>query len=101
VTFGEAISTHRKKNSLSQKELAQQITKEDGEPISPQYLNDIEHDRRGPGSHHLIEQFAKKLKIEREFLYYLAGEIPNDLRKTEVDEKKAVAAFKAFRKTLH
>ena len=49
-SFGSAIASGRKKKGLSQKKLAAKITKEDGEAITPQYLNDIEHDRRKPSS---------------------------------------------------
>ena len=45
-TFGKAIADARKALKISQKELAYKILKEDGEPITPQYLNDIERDRR-------------------------------------------------------
>ena len=59
VTFGQAISKARKGLGLSQKELAARVMKEEGGgSISPQYLNDIEHDRRSPTSDHLIKQFA-------------------------------------------
>jgi len=44
---------------MSQKELAGKIKKEDGLPISAQYLNDIEHDRRNPPSEFLIAQIAE------------------------------------------
>jgi transcriptional regulator with XRE-family HTH domain len=100
MTFGEKIADARKKANLSQKELANLIKKEDGEAISPQYLNDIEHDRRNPPSAFLIDQFGKTLKIPKEVLYYLAGEIPADLKNVEADDKKVVDAYKAFRKAL-
>lgn len=47
-TFGKIVSAARKELGISQKDLAAKIVKEDGETISPQYLNDIEHDRRNP-----------------------------------------------------
>src|SRR3546814_7067475 len=63
--FGRQISKARKAKALSQKELAAKIMKEeDGTAISPQYLNDIEHDRSSPTSDHLIRQFAELLNIE-------------------------------------
>lgn len=85
---------------MSQRELAAHIIKEDGQPISPQYLNDIERDRRNPPSDYLIEQFAEVLDEPKDMLYHLAGEIPKDLRETEADEKRVVEAWTAFRKTL-
>ncbi len=49
MTFGLAIAKARKAKGLSQKELAALVVKdEEGGAISPQYLNDIEHDRRSP-----------------------------------------------------
>jgi transcriptional regulator with XRE-family HTH domain len=62
TTFGQAVANARKAKGLSQKELAALIVKDEGGgAISPQYLNDIEHDRRSPTSDHLIKQFAKVL----------------------------------------
>ena len=81
MTFGSVIAEERKKLKLSQKELAALVKKEDGNPISPQYLNDIEWDRRKPSSDHLIQQFAKVLKINQDYLHYLAGSLPDEIRK--------------------
>ena len=99
-TFGEIISEKRKKAGLSQKELATRVTKEDGKPISPQYLNDIERDRRNPPSEHLIEQFASILSIAPETLYYCAGELPPSVRYEDVSERMIAEAFKEFRKVI-
>lgn len=100
MTFGQVISDARKKANLSQKELAARVKKEDGQPISPQYLNDIERDRRNPPSDFLIEQFAAILNIPSEVLYFQAGELPADIKDTEADNEHVVKAFKAFRKSL-
>ncbi len=100
MTFGQIISEARKKVNLSQKELAARIKKEDGQPISPQYLNDIERDRRNPPSDLLIEQFAAILNIEKDVLYFYAGELPADVKGTQTDSEHVVAAYKAFRKAL-
>jgi transcriptional regulator with XRE-family HTH domain len=100
MTFGQVISNARKKANLSQKELAARVKKEDGQPISPQYLNDIERDRRSPSSDFLIEQFATILSIPPDVLYFQAGELPADIRSIEVDNERVVNGFKAFRKSL-
>jgi len=100
MTFGQIISEARKQANLSQKELAARVKKEDGQPISPQYLNDIERDRRNPPSDFLIEQFASILNIPPEFLYFQAGELPADIKDIEADSEQVVNAFKAFRKSL-
>lgn len=101
-TFGQIIAEARKALGISQKDLAGKILKEDGSPISPQYLNDIEHDRRDPPSEFLIDQFAKHLKLSKEHLIAAAGRWPADLRNklAAADPKKVEEAFTAFRKVL-
>lgn len=101
-TFGQIIAEARKALRISQKDLAGKIRKEDGEPISPQYLNDIEHDRRDPPSEFLIVQFAKELKLSKEHLIAAAGRWPADIRDklAAADPKKVEEAFTAFRKVL-
>lgn len=100
MSFGRVLADARKKANLSQKELAAKIKKEDGQPISAQYLNDIEHDRRNPPSSHLLEQFARELNTPVEYLYYLAGELPADLKGREANQEQVVAAYQAFRREL-
>lgn len=98
-TFGQVLSEARKQQKLSQKELAEKLKKEDGAPISPQYLNDIEHDRRNPPSEFILEQIAAILKIPRDVLSYYADRMPSDVPKN-VDGERVVAAYQAFRKAL-
>src|SRR5262245_14647781 len=102
ASFGQLISARRKQVGLSQKQLAGQITKEDGEPISPQYLNDIERNRRNPPSESLIDQFATVLGISKDHLCFAAGTMPSDLRKlrSTAEPEKVEAAFRAFRKVF-
>jgi transcriptional regulator with XRE-family HTH domain len=91
-TLGAAISAGRKKLNLSQKQLAERLT------ISPQYLNDIEHDRRSPSSDHMIQQFAQELGLSADWLYYLAGKMPDDVRRAKLDAKQVARGFAAFRR---
>ncbi len=98
--LGDIIADNRKKLGLTQKYLAQCIKKEDGKPITAQYLNDIEHNRRSPSSPVIIERLAKALHLEPEVLYFQAGTIPSDLLRKRVTNEKVVAAFEAFRKKL-
>lgn len=101
VTFGQTVSKARKAKSLSQKDLAAIILKEeDGTPISPQYLNDIEHDRRSPTSDHLIRQFAKALQLDEGSLFVLAGKIPDDVRRKVKNLEQAAVAFMSFRTSI-
>jgi transcriptional regulator with XRE-family HTH domain len=96
TTFGSYISDARKKRGISQKELAALILREDGEAISPQYLNDIERDRRNPSSDHLIGQFAEALGLQIEYLQYLVGKLPDD-RPKNLSEQEVVQFMRAFR----
>jgi transcriptional regulator with XRE-family HTH domain len=100
TTLGSFIAEQRKKLGLSQKDLASKILREeDGKPISPQYLNDIERDRRQPTSDHLLRQFASVLGAESDYLFFLSGTIPADIRAKRIPADEVVAAFKAFRKS--
>ena len=97
MTFGQAVAAARKKKLLSQKQLASSILKEDGAPISPQYLNDIERDRRNPPGDFLLSQFAKVLEVPEEYFYYLAHQIPPKYRQDAPDNPIRIrAAFEAF-----
>jgi len=99
MSLGAVISEARKKANLSQKELAEAIKKEDGTAISPQYLNDIEHDRRNVPSY-LIEQLAKVLRVDRDLLYHGAGTLPADIRDQKASPAQLASAYKAFRRAL-
>lgn len=101
MTFGQAISKGRKARGLSQKELAARVMKEDGGgAISPQYLNDIEHDRRSPSSGHLIRQFSGILSVPEDYLFALAGRLPDDVLRHATDPDRVVKAFQNFRRAL-
>ncbi len=99
TSFGRAISSARKSKGWSLKELTARVLREDGAPISPQYLNDIEHDRRSPTSDHMVQQFADALGLERDWLYFLAGRIPEDIRNRRMNETDVTNAMQAFRRS--
>jgi transcriptional regulator with XRE-family HTH domain len=101
-TFGGAIAARRKELRLSQKELSAQIIKEDGTPITPQYLNDIEHDRRSPTSEHLVAELERVLDLPPDYLFVLAGKMPlNDVRRASAAGPEQVSkAMLAFRRAL-
>lgn len=100
TTFGKAISAARKGKDWSLKDLAGRVKREDGETISPQYLNDIEHDRRSPSSDHMVQQFALALGLDLDGLYGLAGRFPEDIRSRNLTETEYKTAMQAFRKSL-
>lgn len=99
LTFGGYIAEARKKLQMNQKELAARILREeDQQPISAQYLNDIERDRRKPSSDYLIQQFVKVLNIDDDYLHYLAGKLPDEIRQKNLSQDAVKAAFTAFRR---
>jgi transcriptional regulator with XRE-family HTH domain len=98
------IAAARKKKSISQRELAASIEKEDGSRgIAPAYLNDIEHDRRSPSDDFLIKQFASRLDIDPDYLLLLAArQLPRELalQAQAVDAGQYNRALLAFRRAL-
>ena len=100
MPFGHVIAEARKKAGLSQKDLASRIKKEDGSPISPQYLNDIERDRRNPPSEFILAQFAKELNLPIDYLIVIAGKVPEDLMVEKFKPEEIEAVMRAFRRTL-
>ena len=100
MEFGRFIATCRKKLGMSQKGLAAKIIKDDGTPISPQYLNDIERDRRNPPTDYFLDQFALVLGVSKDEVYFHAGRLPSDVRRRGYSQKKVKAAFQAFRQKL-
>ncbi|TAM80969.1 MAG: XRE family transcriptional regulator [Acidobacteria bacterium] len=99
-TVGQIIREARVKAGMTQKELAARIMrKEEGreeeKPITPQYLNDIEHDRRTPPEY-IIRQIAKILNLDADHLVFLAGSVPQHLIPgiTEEAVKEAVRLFR-------
>lgn len=100
MTFGQIIAAERRQRGLSQKDVAAQVLKEDGTPISPQYLNDVERGRRNPPSEHLIMQLAAILDLEPEYLFFLASQIPPEYRDGHYPRENVRDAFAAFRREL-
>jgi transcriptional regulator with XRE-family HTH domain len=102
MAFGQIISEARKKKGLSQKQLAEKIKKENGKPISPQYLNDLERDRRNPPPQYLIFQFAEELDLPKNWLLGSVGTLASDLKELieDSDPRATDQLFKAFRRKI-
>lgn len=98
-TLGKVISDARKAKDMNQKELASAVVREDGVPISPQYLNDIEHDRRVPSAD-IAQQLASVLGLHPDYLLYLARRWPEDLPESASNPERFEKAMMAFRKEL-
>ena len=102
-TFGQVISDLRKERGLTQKALAAQLKKKDGTAIGLAYINDIEHDRRGPPAPEFVTQLADVLGVPLEVLQFYAGRLPADSQQASRDpsQEQIVAAYRAFRRELH
>jgi transcriptional regulator with XRE-family HTH domain len=101
-TFGEVIAEFRKERGLTQKALAAQVKKKDGKAIGLAYINDIEHDRRGPPAPDFVAQLAEVLEIPMEVLQFYAGRLPAETQRERQDPShdRIVAAYRAFRREL-
>jgi transcriptional regulator with XRE-family HTH domain len=100
TSFGEFIAERRKQLKLTQKQVAAGIKQADGKPISVQYLNDIEHGRRGAPPDYVIAPLAKLLRVQLDVLYFRSGRLPPDIRKRTVSDQQAAAAYRALRQEL-
>ena len=101
--FGAYVADARKKLGLSQKDLASRILKEDGTPISLQYLNDIEHGRRNPPPAYYIRQLASQLGVAEAYLSILARQLPQalqDLETIQLEPDAVEKGIRAFRRAI-
>jgi transcriptional regulator with XRE-family HTH domain len=99
ITFGQVLAKARQKAGINLRELAYNVKKEDGEPISFQYLHDLENDRRNAPSDHLLDELARELRVSRNYLYYYARRIPAEFV-VDVEERQVDEAYKAMRAKL-
>ena len=100
MTFGEAITQARQAIQLQQKEVAAMTRKDNGAPISAQYLNDIEHDRRHPRNPRIIRQLASALNMDQDYLFFLAGRIPDDILNLHCSMEDVGLAMQVLRSKL-
>lgn len=99
MSFGQYLAMKRREVPLTLKEMAALVIKEDGEPISFQYLSELENDRRNPPSDHLIEEFARVLGMESPHMLYIkARRLPPTFEAD--DERQAIRATRAMLKEL-
>jgi len=99
-SLGRTISARRKELKLSQKELAEKTLREDGQAISPQFLNDIERDRRRPGDF-ILKALAANLDLNADDLHLLAGQLPPDMITGNPNADRVKQVIEAFRRTYN
>lgn len=96
-TLGSEISGRRKELGYTQRQLAAMVRKEDGGSITPQFLNDIERDRRRP-SPLVLQRIAEALQAPVDEYHRLAGQLPTDIDPQRMSPERWRAALKAFRR---
>src|SRR6185312_12879714 len=102
-TFGSVIASKRREKGYSQKELAERVKLPgdagSAKSISPQYLNDIEHNKRSPSSPELVAEFSRVLGLNADYLAFLADRWPESLRRQIKSESDFASFVTAFRRT--
>jgi transcriptional regulator with XRE-family HTH domain len=98
-TLGDLLAERRKELGISQKEMAELIKNRDGKPITPAYLNYLEHNRGEPPDY-LLDQFAEVLRVERDVLYFWTHRMPPDIQPGQASPQQVTAAYRAFRREL-
>jgi transcriptional regulator with XRE-family HTH domain len=97
LRLGGVIQQARRAHKLTLRQLGQQVTKDDGTPISPQYLNDIELHHRVP-TPHILRGLAQVLALEYDTLLALAGAADVVARGyLEAHPQQAEAVIRLFR----
>lgn len=79
MTFGDWLRTRRVGTSRNLRDVATEAG------ISPQYLCDMEQDRRAP-SDAVLERLARTLQAPLPVAYWRAGRVPPSLRTCETDD---------------
>ena len=86
-TLGNEIASARIQQGFTQKEIAEKVH------ISPQYLCDIENNRRTPADNILV-WLAEALNINLNYAFYLVGKYPPTLRGLDISLIKLDKFFK-------
>lgn len=93
-TLGSYIRDARKRLGITQKELSELLG------ISPTYLSDVEnrtHRRRGL-SRMMISRISATLKVNEDYLLFLANRWPEDIKEQNLSEKEFLSRLELFRK---
>ena len=99
--LGEVINQTRRARKLTLRQLAAQITKDDGTSISPQYVNDIELHHRSP-TPHVLRELARVLDLDGDHLFASAGAADVIVREyLEAYPQHGEVIIKLFRAAQH
>lgn len=99
-TLGGVVSARRKELGLTQKQVSQMVVKEDGTSITPQFLNDVERNRRRP-SPLVLQRLAEALGwtgAAADRVHFIARTMPPDIDFNQVEQSRWSEAIQAFRR---
>jgi transcriptional regulator with XRE-family HTH domain len=100
-SLGNVIKQARQAHHFTLRTLAEQVIKEDGRPISPQYLFDIETHHRIPSAC-VLHELARVLELDHDQLLAYAGAVDVVVREyLEAYPEQAEAIIKLFRAAQH
>jgi transcriptional regulator with XRE-family HTH domain len=99
-TLGQVIRQARKARGMTQQQLCMRIVTDSDTPITNSYLSEIENDFRKPRSHKTIRSIAEAIGEDPDYLLFLAGKVPDDIRGMVADRETIIRALAAFRKTI-
>ena len=95
--LGAVVKDARQARHLTLRRVADQVMKEDGTPISPQNLFDIEVHHRVPAPH-VLRELALVLELDYDTLLALAGAADTVVREyLETHPQHTEAVIKLFR----
>jgi transcriptional regulator with XRE-family HTH domain len=92
LLLGDVLKQARQHRRWTLRQLADQVSKEDGTPISPQYLFDIETHHRIP-TPHVLSELARVLALEYDALLASAGAADVVLREYLAEHPQHTAAI--------
>ena len=91
LQLGMLIVDRRKELGMTQRMLAKELF------ISYQYLSDIERGMRHPIDTWFLENLASTLQLSKDYVFYLTGQVPPDIRRMDATPEQIGAAFDMMR----
>ncbi len=93
-TLGSVIAARLQELGMTQNELASALC------ISKQYMSDIIRGNRHPHDWYFLQEIGAVLHLSQEYMLFLAGILPPDIRDREAIPEQVMEAFHAMRKVL-
>lgn len=99
VTFGAAIRDARLIFGWPLRTVARRVMNEAGKPISKSFLNQLELGQRVPLSDRIVHELANTLCLPSDWLLYLLGRYPADIRRKNIPSDTLSAAIDTLRES--